>query len=88
MINTLRNISIAYCLIESKLIDAFYFINDCMKDLFFYDDCREPAVILNDFAAGLTAAMVKKKMNLLTLSEDHLDIIAEADMQVAWRLSY
>ncbi len=86
--NTLRSIPIAYCLIESESTDAFHFMNDCMKDLFFYDDCRGPAVILGDFAAGLTAAMVKKKMNLLTLSEDHLGTIAEAGMQVAWRLSH
>ncbi len=88
MINTLRSILIAYCLIESESTDAFHFMNDSMKDLFFSDDCRGSAVILGDFAAGLTAAMVKKRTNLLTLSEDHLGIIAEAGMEVAWRLGH
>ena len=43
-------IPIAYCFIESESTAAFLFMNDCMKDLFFYDNCRGPAVILGDFA--------------------------------------
>ena len=85
--NTLRTIPIAYCFIESESTDAFLFMNDCMKDLFFYDNCRGPAVMLGDFAAGLTAAMIKKRTNLLTLNDDQLGTIAQAGMDVAWRLS-
>ncbi len=62
-------------------------MNNCMKDLFFYDNCRGPAVLLGDFAAGLTAAMIKKRTNLLTMPVDQLGTIAEAGMEVAWQLS-
>ncbi len=85
--NTLRSIPIAYCFIESESTEAFLFMNNCMKDLFFYDNCRGPAVLLGDFAAGLTAAMIKKRTNLLTMSVDQLGTIAEAGMEVAWQLS-
>ena len=85
--NTLKTVPIAYCFIESESTEAFLFMNDCMKDLFFYDDCRGPGVLLGDFAAGLTAAMVKKRTNLLTVSEDQLGTIAQAGMEVAWQLS-
>lgn len=42
--------------------------------------------MLGDFAAGLTAAMVKKRTNLLTLSADQLGTVAQAGMDVAWQL--
>ena len=74
--NTLKTIPIGYCFIESESTEAFLFMNDCMRDLFFYDNCRGPAVLLGDFAAGLIAAMVKKRTNLLTLSDDQIDIVA------------
>lgn len=31
-----------------------------MKDLFFYDCCRGPRIVLGDPAAGLIAALTKK----------------------------
>ncbi len=80
--NTLRSIPIAYCFIESESTEAFLFMNDCIKDLFFYDNCRGPAVLLDDFAAGLIAAIIKKRTNLLTISMDQLDTIAQAGMDM------
>ena len=79
--NTLKSIPIAYCFIESESTEAFLFMNDCMKDLFFYDNCRGPAVLLGDFAPGLTAAMIKKR------TPDELGTMAEVGMEVAWQLS-
>ena len=59
--NLLRSFPIAYCFIALESTDAFVFINECMRELFFHDSCLGPAVILGDFAAGLTAAMVAKR---------------------------
>ena len=70
VINTLKTILIVYYFIESEFIEAFLFMNDYIKNLFFYNDCRGPGVLLGDFAVGLTAAMVKKRTNLLIVSED------------------
>ncbi|KAL2043479.1 hypothetical protein N7G274_003786 [Stereocaulon virgatum] len=40
-------------------------MNECMRELFFYDSCLGPAVILGDFAAGLTAAMaMRQRLNV------------------------
>ncbi len=83
MINTLRSILIIYYLIEFEFTDVFYFMNNSIKNLFFSDDCRESTIIFDDFAAKLTAAMIKKRINLFTLSKDYLNIIAEADIKVA-----
>lgn len=38
----------------------------------FHDSCPGPAVILGDFAAGLTAAMLKKKG--ITVSESGIEL--------------
>ena len=63
--NTLRSFPIAYCFIASESADAFVFINECMRELFFYDSCPGPAVILGDFAAGLTAAIaIRQRLNI------------------------
>ena len=70
VINTLKIILIIYCFIEFEFTEIFLFINDCMKNLFFYDDCRDLGVLLGDFAVELTAAMVKKRTNLFTVLED------------------
>ena len=75
--NLMRSFPIAYCFIASESADAFIFMNECMRELFFHDSCRGPAVILGDFAAGLTAAMVARRQ----LS------IAEAGMEVAYELA-
>lgn len=75
--NVLKSFPIAYCFIASESSDAFIFINECMRELFFHDSCRGPAVILGDFAAGLTAAMVaKRKLGL-----------NEAGMEIAYELA-
>ena len=75
--NTLKSFPFAYCYISSESTEAFVFMNACMKELFFYDACRGPAVLLGDFAAGLTAAMTKRQ-NLT---------ISEAGVEIAWRLT-
>ena len=75
VINTLRNISIAYCFIEFEFKKFFLFINNCIKNLFFYDNCKEFAILLNNFVARLTAAMIKKRINLFTISINQLDFI-------------
>lgn len=62
-------------------------MNDCMMDLFFYDDCSGPAVFLGNFAAGLTAAMIKKRTNVMTISDDQVSTIAQVGMDVAWQMT-
>ena len=46
--------------IFSKSAEAFKFVNTCCKELFFWDDCPRPAVMLGDFSLGLPATMVRK----------------------------
>ena len=70
IINTLKTIFIIYYFIESEFTEIFLFINNYMKNLFFYNDCKDPGILLSDFAAGLIAAIIKKRTNLLTISED------------------
>lgn len=59
--NTLQTFTIAYCYITSKSAKSFLFLFDCLKDLIFYNACFSPGIILGDFAAGLAAAMLKKR---------------------------
>ena len=58
-----------------------------MKDLFFYKDCSGPAVLLGDFAAALTAAIIRKMVNVITISDDQVSTIAYVGMDVAWQLT-
>ena len=51
---------VAYCYVKSKSETSFLFLGESMKDLFFYDQCRGPRIVLGDFAAGLIAAFTKK----------------------------
>ena len=46
-----------------------------MRELFFHDSCLGPAVILRDFAAGLTAAMVAKRE--VNLDEVGMEVVYE-----------
>ena len=62
--NTMNSFPIAYAYIASESADAFLFLNECMRDLFLYDNCQGPAVMLGDFAAGLMAAMVEPGMEV------------------------
>ena len=68
VINTLKNISIAYCFIEFEFIEIFLFKNNNIKNLFFNDNCKRFAMLLNDFVAKLTITMIKKIINLFTIS--------------------
>lgn len=59
--NTNTTFPVTYCFVASESAETFMFMYDCMRDLFFYDNCPEPAVLLGDFAAGLIASMTKKR---------------------------
>lgn len=76
--NTMRTFTVAYCYITSESAESFLFLFECMRDLIFHDRCPGPGVILGDFAAGLVAAMTKKRSQ--TLDRD----IA---LNVAWEVS-
>ena len=76
--NTNQTFPAAYCYITSESAECFTFLFDCMKDLFFHDTCPGPRVILGDFAAGLTAAMHKKRAK---------EINPDAAMTVAWQVA-
>ena len=58
--NILKSISITYCFIEFEFTKTFLFINVCIKNLFFYNNCRDLVVLLDDFATKLIAAIIKK----------------------------
>lgn len=75
-----RTFPIAYCFISSESAEAFAFMWACLKELFFYDDCPGPAVILGDFSLGLGAAMKQ-------VAKNHTSI-AEQEMRVAWELQH
>ena len=66
--NTLKSVSIAYCFIEFEFTKTFLFINDYIKNLFFYNNCRDLIVLLDDFATELIAAIIKKRSNISILS--------------------
>ena len=75
-----RSFPVAYCFISSESAEAFTFMWACLKELFFYDDCPGPAVILGDFSLGLGAAMKQVAKNNTS--------IAFQEMQVAWELQH
>ena len=68
---------VAHCFIRSESISAFVFINNCLTDLFFFDDYPGPSVMLEDFSSGLSQAMLK------TMQQSRL----EAGMSIAWKLA-
>lgn len=76
--NTMSTFPVAHCFITSESTSAFVFINECLKDMFFFDDCPGPAVMLGDFSAGLSQAMLK------TIQKSR----SEAGMSIAWKLSH
>lgn len=76
--NTMRTFTVAYCFITSESAESFLFIFKCLQDLIFYDECPGPGVILGDFAAGLVAAMLKKRSQ--TRNRD-------AALNIAWEVS-
>lgn len=59
--NTLQSFQIGYCFIFLESAKAFAFMNLCLRDLLFNDSYPSPCVIIGDFAAGLTAAMLKEQ---------------------------
>ena len=89
--NTMSSFPAAYTFISSESAEAFKFINACCKELFFWDDCPGPAVMLGDFSLGLSAAMIKKAgvsmvetgMNQAYEMVNHLDAL-ESDCALQW----
>ena len=81
--NTLKSISIAYCFIEFEFTKTFLFINDCIKNLFFYNNCRDLAVLLGDFITELIAAIIKKRLNISIFSAKQLDTVAQVEIKLA-----
>ncbi len=57
--NTMVSFPMAYTFIFSQSVEAFKFVNACCKELFFWDNCPGPSVILRDFLIGLSAAMAR-----------------------------
>lgn len=74
--NTISTFPVAYCYIRSESTVAFVFINECLKELLFFDKCPGPSVMLRDFSAGLIQAMLK------TMQQTRL----EAGMEMTLRL--
>ena len=70
IINTLRIILIVYYFIKFEFTNVFLFINNYIKNLFFYNNCRGLAIILNNFATKLIAVIIKKRTNLLILNNN------------------
>lgn len=50
--NTMASFPVAYTFISSESAEAFKFVNACCKELFFWDNCPGPAVMLGDFSLG------------------------------------
>ena len=78
--NTLRSFSIAYCFVSNESAEAFIFMNSCLQDLFFHDECPSPTVIIGDFSAGLTAAMLQEQKT--TRSEAGMKIVTELKQEL------
>lgn len=76
--NTLQTFTVAYCYITSESAESFLFLFDCLKDLIFHNACPGPGVILGNFAAGLAAAMLKKRSQILD---------SDAALNVAWEVA-
>ena len=55
----MANFPVAYTFIFSESTEAFKFVNACCKELFFWDVCPGPAVMLGDFSLGLSPAMAR-----------------------------
>ena len=66
--NTLKSVSIAYCFIEFEFTKAFLFINDYIKNLFFYNNYKDFVVLFDDFTAELIIAIIKKRLNISIFS--------------------
>ncbi len=73
----------AYTFIYSESAEAFKFVNAFCKELFFWDDCPGPSVMLGDFSLGRSAAIAKNAgisivevgMNQAYESVNHLDAL-------------
>ena len=76
--NTGLTFPVAYCYITSESAECFTFLLDCMKNLIFDDECHGPRVKLGDFAAGLSAAMQRKRL---------WTVDADAALGMAWQVS-
>ncbi len=69
--NTVKSFAVTYCFVNSESVEMFIFINCCIRDLLFHDDCPESAIMLKDFSTELSLTMTQKKEMKLKL--DALD---------------
>ena len=73
--NILRSFPITYIYIISESTEAFLFINEYIRDLFFYNNYKGLVVLLSDFTAGLTVVIVSERK--ITLSEVGIQVVYE-----------
>lgn len=78
--NTLASFLVAYCFMSSEYADAFIFIHACCEEIFFWDNCLGPEVIVEDFSLGLSTAMVKTTQT--TMAEAGMEQISQLVNQV------
>lgn len=57
--NTISIFTVVYCYIKSKSMTAFVFINKYLKDFFLFDKYLGPSIMLGDFFARLSQAILK-----------------------------
>ena len=45
-------------------------MNDCIKNLFFYNDYSDLVILLNNFAIELRIVIIRKRINVITIFDD------------------
>ena len=60
IINIFKIFAMIYCFVINESIEIFFFINACVQNFIFYDDCFEPNVMLKNFNIELFSAMTQK----------------------------
>ena len=80
VINTLRFFPVAYYFVSSESAEVFIFINVCLQNLFFHNDCPGSTVNIEDFSVGLTIAMLQKQE--LSRSDADMKIIIKLEQKV------
>lgn len=78
--NTLASFSVAYCFKSFESADAFIFIHACCNEIFFWDNCPGPEVMLGDFSLGLSAALAKTTQT--TMAEAGMEQVSQLVNQV------
>jgi hypothetical protein len=65
--NTVKTFAVTYCFVSSESVEVFTFINCCIRDLTFHDDCSESAIRMRNFSTELSSTMTEKKKMKLKL---------------------